>query len=297
MVKGVGAICPLCLATHLCHFALLGTLYAARPTPGVAIAGVDAEHPQPRLLATTLALIVALGSAALAFGSALTLRAERDALSQTHEELLQRGGLLELEYFSDTRFTSDEAGARRFDAVLRDDDPVIEPSPGAHMTLVWFSDAECDSCAEFSHYLSEVILPVFNGHLKVVYKHFPMSGMHEYAADAARALEAARKQGHFWDLQRALIDRHAQLGMLDWRALATELGLDVTRFEIDRASPETHARVEDDVRRGRSIFVDGTPTIFLDGRIVSIATRARTAFWQLRADALRRHRESNDQTW
>jgi len=297
MLRGVGALCPLCLGAHLCQFALLGTVYACRPRADVPVEGIDPDHPRPRLVYTALALIVVFGVAALSLGQAASLRAERDVLRAERDELMQRGGLLELEYLDDTRFTSSDAAAARFDAVLRDDDPMIEPAPGAYMTLVWFSDVQCSNCLEFDRFLSEVVRPLFNGHLKVVYKHFPMTNMHEHAEGAARALEAARRQGMFWELHHALLDRRDELGDLDWRGLAAETVLDATRFEVDRLSGPASARVTDDVRRALAIGVDSTPTIFLDRRAVSRTTRVRRAFWQLRADALRRAREKIGQPW
>ena len=59
--------------------------------------------------------------------------------------------------------------------------------------------------------------------------------------------------------QRALEDD-------DLRLYATQLGLDVVRFEEDRVGPDVRRRIRRDVETGlASAEVRGTPTLFIDG--------------------------------
>ena len=44
------------------------------------------------------------------------------------------------------------------------------------------------------------------------------------------------------------------------------LGLDLERFDADTADPATKARIERDVETGIESGVDGTPSLFIDGR-------------------------------
>jgi predicted DsbA family dithiol-disulfide isomerase len=49
---------------------------------------------------------------------------------------------------------------------------------------------------------------------------------------------------------------------------AQQLGLDVGRFQSDMTSQMVNSRVALDVRRGESMGVTGTPTIFVNGKMV-----------------------------
>ena len=50
------------------------------------------------------------------------------------------------------------------------------------------------------------------------------------------------------------------------RTLAKQIGLDVERFKRDMAGEQVAQRVFLDGRRGRSLGVKGTPTLFINGR-------------------------------
>jgi predicted DsbA family dithiol-disulfide isomerase len=52
-------------------------------------------------------------------------------------------------------------------------------------------------------------------------------------------------------------------------ARAEQLGLDLERFERDRRSPEVDERVTRDFRAGVRAGVMTTPTLFVDGELVS----------------------------
>ena len=100
------------------------------------------------------------------------------------------------------------------------------------------------------------------------FRHFPLTEIHPHALAAAAAAEAAALQGRFWAMSDVLFRRQRALTDEDLRAYATELRLDVARFDADRAGGEALARIERDVESGRaSQQVRGTPTLFVDGAL------------------------------
>ena len=165
------------------------------------------------------------------------------------------------------------------------------------MQLVVFSDAECSGCQQFEGRLQTEVLPVFDGHLQVIYKHFPLTSKHPNALQAARALEAARLQDQYFALKDALLERRRELESVDYVALASELGLDAARFERDLHSPEVLRRIQEDMQYGQSLGVTSTPALFLNRRGVDRTTRSAPGFWKLRADALRRVYEDRRLEW
>lgn len=115
----------------------------------------------------------------------------------------------------------------------------------------------------------------FDGSLQIVFKHFPLGttcnnaiavDLHPQACEAARAAQAAQRQGRFWTFHDALFA--SGLGSQDAALdrVAQQSGLDLKRFAEDREDGEIAAKVESDVKLGIRLGVDATPAVFLNGR-------------------------------
>jgi protein-disulfide isomerase len=106
-----------------------------------------------------------------------------------------------------------------------------------------------------------------NGELRFAFRHFPLTQIHPHALAASRAAEAAALQDRFWDMHELLFHRQKALEDDDLRGYAGELGLDVERFDADRAAPGVLARIRRDTESGIELDVRGTPTLFVDGEL------------------------------
>ncbi|HSM95037.1 MAG TPA: Na+/H+ antiporter NhaA [Rhizomicrobium sp.] len=130
--------------------------------------------------------------------------------------------------------------------------------------VVSYSDFLCPYCRRFRQVLMN-LRQAFGERIEYVFRHFPNERVHPGATFAARAAEAAARQGKFWEMHDRLFDEPPPFGETRIREIARELGLDMERFERDLAAEETLARVEDDLNEARKNGVHGTPTIFVDG--------------------------------
>ena len=102
--------------------------------------------------------------------------------------------------------------------------------------------------------------------IRFAFRHFPLTEIHPHALAAAAAAEAAALQDRFWEMHELLFHRQKALEDEDLQRYAAELGLDHSRFNRDRSSPDVARRIERDVESGRaSGEVRGTPTLFIDG--------------------------------
>jgi predicted DsbA family dithiol-disulfide isomerase len=305
----------LCLGTHIANFLIAPILWRLRPAPVEPVAPpapakkgapppsppVEPDHPAPALGLTALALVAALWVAEWKSYRALhgSLQGDqiaelRDALDELSREMAQYS-----EIASDIeRLDGLHLGQEPLDLGLRPDDPKIDGGRGQRMQVVVFSDIECPNCARFHEFLFGEMLPLFSGHLEVVFKHFPL-GEHKNALPGAKALEAARAQGNeeYWELHHWLSARREQLGSVDWRAAAQAVGLDEARFLADMGSPETMRRIQEDIAKGRALGLTGTPAVFLNGRPVNRVIRSNIGWWKLKADVLRAARERANQPW
>ena len=83
-------------------------------------------------------------------------------------------------------------------------------------------------------------------------------------------------QGRFWELHELLFRRQKALADDALRRSASELGLDLERFDADRASAGVLARIRRDVESGLATGeVLGTPTCSSTGPCIAARTTQR----------------------
>jgi NhaA family Na+:H+ antiporter len=129
--------------------------------------------------------------------------------------------------------------------------------------VVSYTDFLCPYCRRFRTVLKR-LRQAFGERIAYTVRHFPVERIHPGATFAARLVEAAGKQGRFWEMHDRLFDEappFTEAHMLD---MARGLGLDMERLKRDIADPQTLAHVEADIAEGRRQGVTGTPTIFVD---------------------------------
>jgi protein-disulfide isomerase len=148
---------------------------------------------------------------------------------------------------------------------VRPDDPT-RGNPKAPVTIVLFSDFQCPFCARVSPTLDEVER-AYGDKVRVVWKHQPLA-FHPNALPAAKAAEAAREQGKFWQMHDRLFAAQRELSPDAYERFARELGLDLRRFQESVRSGKTAARIEEDQRLASRIGAEATPTLFVNGERV-----------------------------
>jgi protein-disulfide isomerase len=181
--------------------------------------------------------------------------------------------------------------------------PHIRGGANARVTIEEFGDFQCLPCAELFPTLAKVEED-YGERLRVVFRHKPLH-QHEHAVLAACAVEAAGLQGRFWEMHDLLFQnslrwtkgistvgtdapasRRLQSKVLALEAevrdvfvsYAEMLKLDIERFKKDMDSDEVKARVESDRARGDTLGIDRTPTLYLNGRLLSVSRRDVDAF-------------------
>jgi protein-disulfide isomerase len=145
-------------------------------------------------------------------------------------------------------------------------------NPKASVTVVEFSDFQCPRCAAATASV-QALLATYGDRVRLVAREFPLP-QHVMAFSAAEAAEAAFEQGKYWEYAALLFANQDALTEAKLKALATEAGLDRTRFDADLASHRFKARVERDVVDGNRLGIFATPAFFVDGRPVSDPSEA-----------------------
>jgi len=135
----------------------------------------------------------------------------------------------------------------------------------APVSLVEYGDFECPYCGRAEPMVRELLSHVGED-VRFVFRHLPLTDVHQHAQQAAEASEAAAAQGAFWEMHDLLLGHQDALEPKDLVGYAEQLGLDVPRF-TDELRRRVHApRVAEDVADADASQVTGTPTFFVDGR-------------------------------
>lgn len=154
-------------------------------------------------------------------------------------------------------------------------DPGLSPSKGpvnAPLTLIEFSDFQCPACNAARASFITPLLNRYPGKVRVVYKHFPLTRVHEHAFEASKAAWAATQQGKFFEYHDQLFDRQKELGEKTFIDIARKLKLDEARFNRDRKSKAAEAQIRRDMAQGEAINLQGTPTFVLNGLVLGSGT-------------------------
>jgi len=147
-------------------------------------------------------------------------------------------------------------------------DPLHFGNPDAQMKIEVFIDLQCPACADYNERL-RAVEEKYPKKVQIIFRHFPLA-MHDKAMIAARAVEAANEQGkglQMTDLMFAnqkLWSDDPKVKM--FAGYARRLGLDLDRFSRNFDSEAILNRVQQDIARARSLKLNSTPTVFIDGK-------------------------------
>jgi len=182
------------------------------------------------------------------------------------EKLASYDPLVELEKFEARKI---------WDIRLLPEDPLLGPED-APVTLVVFSDFQCDVCEMFATNF-EHLIEYNKEKLNIIFKYFPLSSqcnpvttddLHPLACQSALAAEAARQQGKFWEYHDAMFEKGIEKDEKIFFEIAQFLNLNMEKFTADYNSIKSKEKISTDIREGNRLNIDGTPTVFLNGRKV-----------------------------
>ncbi len=146
-------------------------------------------------------------------------------------------------------------------------DSAVRGPKNAPVTITMFSDFQCPFCGQ-AQPIVEQVLAAYPNDVNFVMKQFPLRQIHPNADPAARAALAAGKQGKFWEMHDELYKNQRNLSPETIKGIAEKIGLDMKKFEADENSDEVKKQVNEELALGAKSDVRGTPTFFVDGKIV-----------------------------
>jgi protein-disulfide isomerase len=160
--------------------------------------------------------------------------------------------------------------------MVRDDSHVLGPAGDGKVTMVEFLDFECEACGALYPFYEE-LRKEYAGKVRFVARYFPIPS-HFNAMNAAIAVEAAAQQGYFEQMYKMMYETQTQWSEQQeskaelFRSWAEQMGLDMAKFDAAVADPATAARVAQDQQDGQALGVEGTPTLFLNGKKLDLSS-------------------------
>jgi protein-disulfide isomerase len=153
--------------------------------------------------------------------------------------------------------------------------------PDARVTLVEYGDFECPHCGAAYPELKAVQRTMGDA-LRFVFRHFPLSGAHPHAHQAAEFAEAAATIGRFWEMHAVLFENQQALDEQSLVGYAGTLGCDATLIESALRGAFAE-RVRRDFSGGVRSGVNGTPCLFINGQRYEGVLDSPTLIHALRA--------------
>jgi protein-disulfide isomerase len=149
-------------------------------------------------------------------------------------------------------------------------DTITSGSKNASVYLVEFSDFQCPACGAFAPVIEE-LRAKYGDTLLFAYRHFPLP-QHSNAQYAAQAFEAAAAQGKAWEMSAYLFAHQKALSKEKIYEGAKSLGLNMDTFSMVIESQKVKDKVLLDAEQARLLQVNSTPTFFLNGKKLNLAS-------------------------
>lgn len=170
-------------------------------------------------------------------------------------------------YKSERADQSAQAADRNKPALVRMHAPTLGKSD-ARVHIVEFLDPACETCRSFYPFVKRM-MAAHPEKIRLSVRYAPFHNGSDYVV---KVLEAARKQGKYWETLETLLatqpdwaPHHTPQPQRVWRHLEG-LGLNLERVRYDMNAPEIAAILEQDIQDAKTMNVTKTPEFFVNGK-------------------------------
>jgi protein-disulfide isomerase len=188
----------------------------------------------------------------------------RDYLTKNPDVLIDALQAAEDKMKGDAKDKAAQALSTRRREIFEDPDTPFAGNPNGDVSLVEFFDYRCPYCKQVEPSLEALIGE--DRQLRIVYKEFPVLGPESMTA--SKAALAARKQGKYDALHRALMALKGQINDTAVFKTAESVGLDVDRLKRDMAAPEISRALKANTELADALDIRGTPGFVVGNEIV-----------------------------
>lgn len=162
---------------------------------------------------------------------------------------------------------AEETAAKNREALVRFHSPTMGDA-NAPVHIVEFLDPACETCAAFYPFVKS-IMAQNPGKIRLTVRYAPF---HKGSDEVVKALEAARRQGKYWESLEALLaaqhvwtEHHTAVVDRVWQPLGN-VGVNIERAKTDMQSPDIARVIQQDMADVVALNVSKTPEFFVNGR-------------------------------
>jgi protein-disulfide isomerase len=153
----------------------------------------------------------------------------------------------------------------------------IKGDPNASVTIVNYDDFQCPVCSRLHSMLFDNVFKDYAGKIRVIYKDYPLFEIHPWAIHAAVDSNCLGDQNSdaYWDFadyvhanQKTVNGRSHAEAFANLDTLAVEQG---RKHKLDTDKLQACVKLQDEstvrasMAEGRTLGVDATPTLFING--------------------------------
>ncbi|MGD9159685.1 MAG: thioredoxin domain-containing protein [Desulfobacteraceae bacterium] len=151
------------------------------------------------------------------------------------------------------------------DVEIELNDNPAQGSEAAPLVIVEFSDYQCSFCARHTKQTYPEIYEKYikTGKLRYVFMDKPLPS-HDMSAQVAEAAHCAAEQGKFWEMHEELL--YEPESQKDFTSLASELDLDIKKFESCMKSEKYADKVASNLSLANKLEVPSVPGFVIASR-------------------------------
>jgi protein-disulfide isomerase len=157
-------------------------------------------------------------------------------------------------------------------AKLKTDQQPSIGTPGASVVLVEFSDFECAYCKQEAQVLRQNLLNAYPKQVRLFFVDNPLKQLHPWAESAAMIGRAIYKQNSqaFWEYHDWIFEHQGEITVekLTAKVLEFAKGKEIDTLQLSRSieAKATEGELAREMEMAKSLKVDSTPTLFINGR-------------------------------
>lgn len=150
---------------------------------------------------------------------------------------------------------------------------VMKGEDRAAVTIVEFTDYQCPFCKRYVDEAYQQIEAdyIATGKVKYVLRDLPLA-FHANAQGSAEAARCAGDQGQYWEYHDKLFETQAAWSEATdtsiFKGYAGQLGLDQVAFDACMDEGKFTQLVKDDLTLAQKVGANGTPTFFINGKVL-----------------------------
>ena len=186
----------------------------------------------------------------------------RDYLTKNPDVIIQALQVYQQQQMDEAKKTIQKTQAtspQYVDALFRQAGDPVGGNPQGKITVVEFFDYQCPHCVDMAGVIEGLIKN--NPDVKIVFKEFPIRG--PVSELAARAALAAKEQGKYVELHKALMESKQPLTEDNIYTIAESVGLDVAKLKTTMKSAAVDQQIKATYKLAQQLQLLGTPAIFV----------------------------------